>query len=288
MRLHLWGTRGSIASAGPDTVRYGGDTASVELLSEDGRLVVLDAGSGIRQLGNHIQPRSEALTYARVDILLSHLHMDHVQGLPFFRPLLDPDVESHIWGPVSTTHDLRSLISRYLSPPLFPVRVRDLPNVTFHDVTPSTFQLGSLEVTADLITHPGSTLGYRISEGTQTIAYLSDHEPALGAGRILNSNDWVSGYDLACDVDVLIHDAQYTDEEYERRVGWGHTSTSQLAEFVHRTEARRLVTFHHDPAHSDLELDDLHDHLRSLLDGAELVAGVPDLKLDPGGRISAV
>jgi phosphoribosyl 1,2-cyclic phosphodiesterase len=280
LRLHLWGTRGSIASAGPFTVRYGGDTASIELHSKDGQLVVLDAGSGIRQLGNHIQPRAKPLTHSRVDVLLSHLHMDHVQGLPFFRPLLDPEVETHIWGPVSTTRDLRSRISRYLSPPLFPVRVRDLPNVTFHDVTPSTFQIGNLEVTADLITHPGSTLGYRISEGERTIAYLSDHEPALGSGSISTDPDWISGFDLAYEVDILIHDAQYTDEEYERRVGWGHTSTTQLAEFVTRTEARRLVTFHHDPAHSDSELDEMHEHLRSLLEGAPLDAGVPELKLD--------
>lgn len=275
MRLRFWGTRGSIASSGPETVRYGGDTAAIELLTEDDQLVVLDAGSGIRQLGNHIEK-----LHQRVDILLSHLHMDHVQGLPFFRPLLNPDVETHIWGPVSTTRDLRSRISRYLSPPLFPVRVRDLPNVTFHDVTPSTFRLGSLEITADLITHPGSTLGYRISDGRSSVAYLSDHEPAFGLGRIPDSPEWVSGFDLSHGVEVLVHDAQYNEEEYSRRVGWGHTSTTQLGAFTHLVEARRLVTFHHDPAHSDSELDELHEHLHSLLDGTELVAGVPELTLD--------
>lgn len=275
MRLKLWGTRGSIGSAGPDTVRYGGNTASVQLLTDDGALVVLDAGSGIRQLGNHLER-----PYSRVDILLSHLHMDHVQGLPFFRPLLNSDVETHIWGPVSTTRGLRSRISRYLSPPLFPVRVRDLPNVTFHDVTPSTFQLGSLEVTADLITHPGSTLGYRITEGGETVAYLSDHEPAFGLGRIPDSSEWTSGSALSEGVDVLIHDAQYTDEEYSRRVGWGHTSLTQLAAFARQAEARQLVTFHHDPAHTDTELDDFHEELRSLLDGVELLAGVPELEVD--------
>jgi phosphoribosyl 1,2-cyclic phosphodiesterase len=276
LRLKLWGTRGSIASAGPDTVRYGGDTASVELLTKDGALVVLDAGSGIRRLGNNAVPHS------RVDVLLSHLHMDHVQGLPFFRPLLNPDVETHIWGPISTTRDLRSRISRYLSPPLFPIRVRDLPNVTFHDVTPSTFHLGSLEVTADLITHPGSTLGYRITEDDETIAYLSDHEPAFGLGRIPDSLEWTSGSALAEGVDVLVHDAQYTDEEYARRVGWGHTSLTQLADFTRLVGARRLVTFHHDPAHSDIELDDFHEQLRSVLDGATLVPGVPELEVDTG------
>ncbi|MGD2101961.1 MAG: MBL fold metallo-hydrolase [Acidimicrobiia bacterium] len=274
MRLRLWGTRGSIASAGPDTVRYGGDTSSVELLTNDGALVVLDAGSGIRLLGNNAGPHS------RVDILLSHLHMDHVQGLPFFRPLLNPDVDTHIWGPISTTRDLRSRISRYLSPPLFPVRVRDLPNVTFHDVTPSTFRLGSLEVTADLITHPGATLGYRIAEGDKTVAYLSDHEPAFGTGRVLDSHEWTSGSDLARGVDVLVHDAQYTDEEYSRRVGWGHTSLTQLVDFTHLVEARRLVTFHHDPAHSDAELDVFHEQIRSTLDGVQLSAGTPELEIN--------
>lgn len=274
MRLRLWGTRGSIASAGEDTVRYGGDTSSIELTTSEGHLVVLDAGSGIRQLGNHIG------THERVDILLSHLHMDHVQGLPFFRPLLNPDVETHVWGPVSTTRDLRSRISKYLSPPLFPVRVRDLPNVTFHDVTPSTFHIGSLEIQADLITHPGSTLGYRISEDGKTLAYLSDHEPALGSGTVPSKSQWTSGYSLAAGADVLIHDAQYNDEEYARRVGWGHTSIRQLAQFARMTEPRRLVTFHHDPAHSDRELDELHSELRALLNGTALEAGVPELTIE--------
>ena len=274
MRLRLWGTRGSIASAGANTVRYGGDTSSIELLTSDGNLVVLDAGSGIRQLGNHIG------LHERVDILLSHLHMDHVQGLPFFRPLLNPEVETHVWGPISTTRDLRSRISRYLSPPLFPVRVRDLPNVTFHDVTPSTFHIGQLEVQADLITHPGSTLGYRITEGEKTVAYLSDHEPALGTGSVPSDPQWTSGYTLAVGADVLIHDAQYNDEEYARRVGWGHTSISQLAAYAAITEARRLVTFHHDPAHSDVQLDELHTELRSMLNGTSLEPGVAELTID--------
>ena len=274
MRLRLWGTRGSIAASGSDTIRYGGDTSSIELLTSESHLVVLDAGSGIRQLGNHIS------THERVDILLSHLHMDHVQGLPFFRPLLNPDVETHVWGPISTTRDLRSRISRYLSPPLFPIRVRDLPNVTFHDVTPSTFQIGDLKVHADLITHPGSTLGYRITEDDKTIAYLSDHEPALGTGTIPSKTEWISGYDLAANADVLIHDAQYTEEEYARRVGWGHTSFRQLAEFARMAETPRLVTFHHDPAHSDVQLDELHAELRSMLNGTALEPGVAELAID--------
>lgn len=275
MKAKLWGTRGSIAVSGPGTIRYGGDTSTVEVLCRGGRLVVLDGGSGIRALN------SDLTQHKRVDVLLSHLHMDHVQGLPFFSPMLDPDVAVHVWGPVSTNRSLRERISRYLSPPLFPIRVRDLENVTFHDVVPGEFDIGPIKVTADLVSHPGSTLGYRLEESGRTLTYISDHEPALGNDSFPGEPEWTSGYQLAEGVDVLIHDAQYDDAEYARRVGWGHSSVSQLAEFVRMTSPRRLVTFHHDPGHDDAALDDLHAHLDDLLDGcAELVPGSTGLVID--------
>lgn len=272
MRFRLWGTRGSIAVAGAETVRYGGDTAAVEVHCSGGRLVILDAGSGIRPIDAGAE---------RVDILLSHLHMDHVQGLPFFPPLLDPDIAVHVWGPISTTRTLRERLSRYLSPPLFPIRVRDLANVTFHDVVPGKFDLGALEITADLISHPGSTLGYRLQEGDDVLAYLPDHEPALGNIALASTPGWVSGHRLAEGADVLIHDSQYTDEEYTTRVGWGHTAISHLASFTEQTAPRRLVSFHHDPGHTDAELDAIHSDLRALMpDGTELVPGTAGLQLD--------
>ena len=273
MRLRLWGTRGSIAAAGPETIRYGGDTSAVAVRSADNRLIVLDGGSGLRPI--ETEDVSE-----RIDILLSHLHMDHVQGLPFFAPLLDPEREVHVWGPVSTTRTLRQRLARYLSPPLFPVRVRDLSNVIFHDVVPGRFQLGSIEVSADLISHPGSTLGYRLVENGATITYLPDHEPAFGARPFPGEPEWTSGYDLARGADVLIHDAQYDDDEYRERVGWGHSSTSHLAAFAEMTEVERLVTFHHDPAHTDDMLDILHDRLESLLGDTRLVPGITGLVVD--------
>lgn len=274
MKVTLWGTRGSIASAGPDTVEYGGDTSSVELRTKSGHAVILDAGSGIRRLGNSLKDEE------RVDILLSHLHMDHVQGLPFFAPLLDPNIEVHIWGPISTTRTLRARLARYLSPPLFPVRVRELPEVVFHDVPPSSFEIDTLKIDADLITHPGATLGYRLTENGTTLAYLPDHEPALACLHFPNEPEWTSGYDLAANADVLIHDAQYTDDEYAERVGWGHTSVSQLVAFAELTEVKRLVTFHHDPPHSDEMLDDLHEDLRPKVNGYELIPGKAGLTIE--------
>lgn len=275
MRVRLWGTRGSLPVSGPNTVRYGGDTASVEVRDGEDRLLILDGGSGIRTL------ETDAQSTTRVDILLSHLHMDHVQGLPFFPPLLDPEVEVHLWGPVSTTRNLRDRIARYLSPPLFPVWVRDLVNVSFHDVLPGEFDLGSIRVTADLISHPGATLGYRLTEGDSVLTFLPDHEPALGNPDFPGSPAWTSGFALAEGADVLIHDAQYADAEYSERVGWGHCSVSHLAAFIEMTKPDRLVTFHHDPAHTDTDLDELHQTLQSRLSNrTELVPGVVGLVVD--------
>lgn len=273
MKVRLWGTRGSIAAGGAATVRYGGDTSAVEVRGQDGQLVILDAGSGLRPIDVTDGPR-------RVDILLSHLHMDHVQGLPFFGPLLDPDREVHVWGPVSTTRNLRDRLGRYMSPPLFPVRVRDIENVTFHDVVPGRFEIGSIEVAADLVCHPGPTLGYRLTEGGRSLAYLPDHEPAFGSREFPTSRSWTSGFGVSENVQVLIHDAQYDDEEYPGRVGWGHSSTSHLAAFARICDVERLVTFHHDPGHDDDTLDRQHERLEEMAGATAVVRGKAGLVLE--------
>ena len=263
MKIKLWGTRGSLASAGPDTVRYGGDTASVQIVGCNGESVVLDAGSGIRAIG----PELPAET-ARVDVLLTHLHMDHIQGLGFFQPLFDPTIEVRVWGPGSTTIDLGRRLTRYLSPPLFPVLLRDLPNVTLHEIDPPrTIMIGELTIRADLITHPGPTLGFRIECHDGTLAYLPDHEPALGVMDFPDSPEWTSGFGLAVDADVLIHDAQYTGEEHKTRVGWGHSTLEHALAFARLAGVKQLVTFHHDPAHSDEMLDEV---IADLVDNSKL------------------
>ena len=155
MRLHIWGTRGSVPAPGLETVRYGGNTSCVELRDATGALVVLDAGTGIRRLSTAVER-----DIRRVDILLTHLHMDHIQGFGFFEPLFRPELEVHVWGPPSTTHDLRTRLTKYLSPPLFPVRLRDLPcRLHLHDVPMGSFMIASLEVHAALVFHPGPKIG---------------------------------------------------------------------------------------------------------------------------------
>ena len=269
MRVCLWGTRGSIASAGPDTVAYGGNTSCIELEAADGTVLILDAGTGVRRVGDtYHEPR-------RLDILLTHLHMDHIQGLGFFGPFFRDDFDVHIWGPPSTTQDLRTRLTRYLSPPLFPVRLRDVAaRLQLHDVPAEPFQLGGLTVCARTVIHPGPTLGYRVSDGRATVVYLPDHEPALGTGSFPDAPEWTSGHELARSADLLIHDAQYTPEEYAQRQGWGHSRTGDAVGLAAQAEARRLVTFHHDPAHDDEELDAMLEEARGLApDGLEVLPG---------------
>ena len=147
-------------------------------------------------------------------------------------------------------------LARYLSPPLFPVRIRDLDaRVMFHDVPEGPFEVGPFEVTAAAVVHPGPTVGYRIKERDTVVAYLPDHEPALGGGEF--GPRWTSGFDLAVGADLLIHDAQYTAAERTQRVGWGHSSIDEAVRLAAAAEARQLVLFHHDPAHDDATLDRL-------------------------------
>lgn len=253
MKVRLWGTRGSLAAPGAETARYGGNTSCVEVRGRRGSVLVLDAGTGIRRLGAEL-PRD----MSRVDVLLTHLHMDHIQGLGFFAPLYMPSVEVHLWGPPSTAEDLRARLMRYLSPPLFPVHLRDLPcRLKVGAVPRGGFQAGEFEITADLVCHPGPTVGYRIESTDGVVTYMPDHEPTLGAVNFPNDREWTSGLDLAAGVDLLIHDGQYSEEEYEQRVGWGHSSVVQALRFAGLAEVKHLVTFHHDPAHDDWEIDQL-------------------------------
>jgi phosphoribosyl 1,2-cyclic phosphodiesterase len=260
VKVRLWGTRGSVATPGPETMRYGGNTACVEVRNDDGTLLVLDAGTGVRRLGATVEAGIQ-----RVDLLLTHLHMDHIQGLGFFEPLFRPGLEVHIWGPSTTTLDLRAHLNRYLSPPLFPVRLRELPcRLTLHDaVATPRFEIDGVSVEAMLVSHPGATVGFRIEADGASLAYIPDHEPALGTGRVPDHPAWISGLALARGVDLLIHDAQYTAAEYPEHVGWGHSSIPQALSFASAARVGKLVAFHHDPAHSDAMLDRVYEEVRS-------------------------
>ncbi|MDX1377854.1 MAG: MBL fold metallo-hydrolase [Anaerolineales bacterium] len=259
MKVTFWGTRGSMAAPSATTVRYGGNTSCVAIEGSEKTVLVLDAGTGIQGLG-----ASLPTDLSRVDILLTHLHMDHIQGLPFFAPLRRPGTEIHLWGPASTTLSLSARLQKYLSPPLFPVSVRELSaDLHFHELPADKVEIGEFSIQAQLIIHPNPTVGYRIQCAGAAVTYLPDHEPALGARDFPLDSDWTSGYTLAEGSDLLIHDSQYTDNEYQERVGFGHSSIRQAFRFAQLTQVKHFAPFHYDPTHSDDELDRMIDEAKS-------------------------
>ncbi|MDZ4793640.1 MAG: MBL fold metallo-hydrolase [Bacteroidota bacterium] len=257
MKIKIRGVRGSIPTADPDTTYYGGNTSCVDV-SEDGWRLVLDGGSGMRKSNTGPGPENK-----RIDILLTHLHLDHILGLGFFQPLFDPDMEIHIWGPASSTHTLRSRLTRYLSPPLFPVLIRNLPcKLILHEIDNSEFQIGPFTVQSGYVIHPGPTVGYRVAGQHSVFTYIPDHEPALGRSGMLNDPKWVSGINLAMDADLLLHDSQYSIEEYPFRTGWGHSSMDDTLRFASMAGVKHVLLAHHDPGHSDAQLNEMYSALQ--------------------------
>jgi phosphoribosyl 1,2-cyclic phosphodiesterase len=254
VKLRVWGARGSIPAPGPETTRYGGNTSCVEVTLDDGSVFVLDAGTGIRSLGLALDSPSER----PLNILLTHLHLDHIQGLMFFAPMFNPRSEIAVWGPASPEASLEDRIARYISAPLSPVDVHELPcHPSFREAETTEWQLGSATIHAASVSHRGPTLGYRIEADGSSLCYIPDHEPGLGAPLAELEQEWISGFDLAHRASLLIHDCQYTDDEYVHHIGWGHSSLSDSLAFADRADAEQVLLFHHDPLHSDDFLDRL-------------------------------
>jgi ribonuclease BN (tRNA processing enzyme) len=268
MRVHYWGARGSIPAPRAEMALHGGNTSCVELTLSDGTEVILDAGTGICDLG-----RAREVGSSPVHLLLTHLHLDHIQGLMFFEPLFDPGCEVRVSGPIAFGGSLLNRLARYISAPLAPIEIRELPaRVSFDEIPTGTFQMGPATVEAAFVNHRGPTLGFRITDGETSgetsVAYIPDHEPALAQNLDRSSPQWISGYDLARDVDLLIHDAQYTEDEYARRVGWGHSATEHVVAFARRCGVRRLALFHHDPLHDDPTIREITQAAQAAADGS--------------------
>lgn len=254
MKVKLHGTRGAYPTSSITNQTYGGNTPCIEIIEGEDRLIV-DAGTGILGIDFDSHYKSD-----RIDILLTHLHMDHIQGLAFCKPLFNPNKEVHIWGPGGSPESLQARLNRFLSPPLFPIPLRDIPSKLVIDELPNTpFNSGKFTITTEYISHPGPTVGFRIECGSKTVTYIPDHEPVIGKSHLFPEDEWVSGFKLAYQSDLLIHDSQYTKKEYRNKVGWGHSSLNIAAEFCSRTAAKRLLMFHHDPGHTDAQRTQMFD-----------------------------
>ena len=195
-------------------------------------------------------------------------------GLLFFAPLFDPESRVTVWGPPHPTAGIRRRLARYLSAPLCPIEIRDLPaRMRFRTVPSGSFRLGSAEIEAALVNHRGPTLGYRVTDGDAVLAYIPDHEPALGQDLERDPCESISGLALARDASLLIHDAQYTAEEYVGTRGWGHSTLHDALAFARRAEAEHVALFHHDPAHNDAHLDAIAAEAAGRLVGARRRSG---------------
>jgi ribonuclease BN (tRNA processing enzyme) len=219
----------------------------------------------------------------KISVCLTHLHLDHLEGLGFFEPIWDRETEIDVWGPPSAVRSLEQRITRYFSPPLFPMQLSDVrARVSFHDVMTDEWRIGSARVSSDLVSHPGPTLGFRIEERGRTLAYIPDHEPKLGGGLRELTPDWISGFALARGANVLLHDCQYSEEEYEARIGFGHSSVADAVVFGELAAVKRLFLFHHDPLHTDTDLEALQQRARALWrgEGAPPALAFEGLELD--------
>jgi phosphoribosyl 1,2-cyclic phosphodiesterase len=251
--VKFFGVRGSCPCSGPHYVRYGGNTACVAVEVGDEPPIVLDLGTGLRPLGHELELRYGLGTPVEVTAFLTHLHWDHIIGLPFCTPLLRAGARMDVFGPPQIGGTLPDLIDRVVKPPFFPVKVHELQGkIEFHEVADDVVAVGSARVQVRVVPHVGTTLGFRIESGGTAMAFVSDHQAP-------DDREFVdaSVLELCEGADLVIHDAQYTEEEYQAKATWGHSTISYAVHVAAKARARRLALFHHDPLHADDDIDGL-------------------------------
>lgn len=259
--LKFWGVRGSIPTPGPSTVRYGGNTPCVELRLSDDNFFVLDAGSGLRELGLKLLKSGKPI---KSHIFISHMHWDHIQGIPFFVPALLPGNDFIFHGAEESYKTLEEILANQMNPINFPIEMNEMASsLKFEPLFEDSYTIDGINLETIYLNHPGSTLGYKFYINTKSIIYISDNEPypnppndnADDLGYVEDANQKL--FEFVKNADILIHDAQYTPEEYKNRVQWGHSPYDFTVNVALKAKVKQLVLYHHDPVHDDAFVDEM-------------------------------
>jgi phosphoribosyl 1,2-cyclic phosphodiesterase len=254
MRVTFWGTRGSVPTPGPSTVRYGGNTSCVQVATAAGTCLILDSGTGIRELGLLLTRQGAPVS---AHLMLGHTHWDHISGFPFFTPGFQPGNRLAIYGARDPERSLRDVLAGQMHSTYFPVPLSDLgAEITFCELAEGKMHIDDATVRTQFLNHTSPCLGYRIEADGVSVAYVTDHEPypSTDDGQGLTGDDRRL-VDFVQGVDLLIQDAQYTAEEYTARRGWGHGSADYVVDIAVAAGARRVALFHHEPTHTDADID---------------------------------
>src|SRR5437867_5246804 len=290
MQIRFWGTRGSIAAPGPTTARYGGNTSCVEVRAADGTVIILDCGTGARELGIHLaQTMPQPM---RLHLFIGHTHWDHSQGFPFFVPAFLPGSELNIYAPMGFQRGLEEAMAGQMEYAYFPVKLRDLRSrIHFTELDEGFFRVGDVLVETQYLNHTAPTVAYRMTSDGATIAYATDHEPFWSApGRVSQHPGDERHIAFLKGANLVIHDAQYTVDEYRDKVGWGHSSLEYAVDVALAAGVERLVLFHHDPAHDDTILEQMEIAARAQVarrgQALDVLAGREGLELQVLGGTS--
>jgi phosphoribosyl 1,2-cyclic phosphodiesterase len=275
--LRFWGVRGSVPTPGPSTLKYGGNTSCLEVRA-DGKMIILDAGTGLRLLGRQLM-NEFGETPIELTLLLTHTHWDHIQGLPFFLPVYKKENRLRILGFEGAKHGLHNILSSQMESPFFPIGLPEVPaNVEIEELKEMEFEVGPIQIKACLANHPGVCVGYRLFTSSGSITFFPDNEPHFGHQHDPNlrgSGDttkleyarkedkkiaqFVKG------TDVLIMDAQYDRQEYATHRGWGHACMDDVVQLALDAQVKRLFLFHHDPDHDDARIDAMVEQARKMV-----------------------
>jgi phosphoribosyl 1,2-cyclic phosphodiesterase/CheY-like chemotaxis protein len=293
MRVKFWGTRGSIAKPGPTTARYGGNTSCVEIRTARGTLIVVDCGTGVQALGQALLAAHPQGVHGH--ILISHTHWDHIQGLPFFGPLFAPGNEWDVYGPKGVDQSLREALAGQMQYAYFPVTLDQFgAKVRYHDLVEGVFEIDDVRIATHYLNHPALALGYRLEADGATVVYSCDHEPhsmalAGGEGEIGGQDEIHAGF--LGHADLVIHDAQYTAQEYPAKVGWGHSTVEYVVRMAQHAGAAKLALTHHDPSRDDASLDRIVEEANAKLRGGgsslEVLAAAEGLSIEVVGSLAA-